>query len=173
MRASLIPYPGTLGSPAGSIEVDIRRHGDRLLLTYLVRGDTARVRPAARGEIGRTDELWRHTCFEAFLSTDDGYREFNFATTGQWASYSFSGYRRDMAAAPEEAELYSLEGRGDDLDLGFVIDLPASAVLLGLAAVIEDVDGGISYWALAHPSDKPDFHHPDSFTLELPAPEPA
>jgi len=40
--------------------------------------------------------------------------------------------------------------------------------LAGLSAVIEEPTGAISYWALAHPSDKPDFHHPDSFILELP-----
>ena len=34
-------------------------------------------------------------------------------------------------------------------------------------AVIEEADGTKSYWALAHPSDKPDFHHPDSFALDL------
>ena len=38
---------------------------------------------------------------------------------------------------------------------------------------MKDVDGGISYWALAHPPGKPDFHHPDSFALTLPPPEPA
>jgi len=36
-----------------------------------------------------------------------------------------------------------------------------------LSAVIESADGTRSYWALAHPSDKPDFHHPDSFLLDL------
>ena len=39
---------------------------------------------------------------------------------------------------------------------------------LGLSVVIETLDGAISYWALAHPSEKPDFHHPDSFILTLP-----
>lgn len=48
------------------------------------------------------------------------------------------------------------------------IDLPYGADRLGLSAVIEGVDGAISYWALVHPSDKPDFHHPDSFVLDLP-----
>jgi hypothetical protein len=38
---------------------------------------------------------------------------------------------------------------------------------MALSAVIEATDGTLSYWALAHPSDKPDFHHPDSFVLEL------
>ena len=39
---------------------------------------------------------------------------------------------------------------------------------LGLSAVIEDTSGGKSYWALAHPPGKPDFHHADCFALELP-----
>jgi hypothetical protein len=38
---------------------------------------------------------------------------------------------------------------------------------LGLSAVIEENDGTISYWALKHLPGKPDFHHPDSFALEL------
>ena len=37
-------------------------------------------------------------------------------------------------------------------------------------AVIEAVDGSVSYWALAHPAGKPDFHHPDGFALQLPPP---
>jgi hypothetical protein len=43
---------------------------------------------------------------------------------------------------------------------------------LGLSAVIEENNGRISYWALAHPPGKPDFHHPDCFRLELPAAKP-
>lgn len=44
---------------------------------------------------------------------------------------------------------------------------------LGLAAVIEERSGRISYWALRHPPGEPDFHDPDCFTLELPAARPA
>ena len=44
---------------------------------------------------------------------------------------------------------------------------------IGLAAVIEENNGRVSYWALAHPPGKPDFHHPDCFQLELPAARPA
>jgi len=43
----------------------------------------------------------------------------------------------------------------------------AVALRLALAAVIEDHRGGLSYWALEHPPGEPDFHHPDSFTLDL------
>jgi hypothetical protein len=38
---------------------------------------------------------------------------------------------------------------------------------LGLSAVIEDISGGMSYWALAHPPGRPDFHHADGFALEF------
>jgi hypothetical protein len=38
---------------------------------------------------------------------------------------------------------------------------------LALAAVIEDQDQHKSYWALAHPSERPDFHHADAFTMDL------
>jgi hypothetical protein len=49
-------------------------------------------------------------------------------------------------------------------------DLPSDAPwLLGLSAVIEEMNGRLSYWALAHPPGKPDFHHADCFALELPA----
>ena len=39
---------------------------------------------------------------------------------------------------------------------------------LGISAVIEEQDGRLSYWALAHPPGKPDFHHRDCFALRLP-----
>lgn len=41
---------------------------------------------------------------------------------------------------------------------------------VGISAVIEKTDGTKSYWALAHPEGKPDFHHPACFagTLEPP-----
>jgi len=33
--------------------------------------------------------------------------------------------------------------------------------------VIEETSGRLSYWALAHPSGKPDFHHADCFACEI------
>jgi len=39
---------------------------------------------------------------------------------------------------------------------------------IGISTIIEESDGRKSYWALAHPQGKADFHHPDSFVLELP-----
>lgn len=168
MRAVLRPHPDTPSSTVRRIEAELTREEGRLLIKYWVEGDTAKVRWPAPAMTGRTNGLWRHTCFEVFVGSERGYYEFNFSTSGQWASYRFDDYRHGMALADETAELAILEGRGDYMDLGFLIDIPAAARRLGLSAVIEDVEGVISYWALAHPSDKPDFHHPDSFILDLP-----
>jgi hypothetical protein len=43
------------------------------------------------------------------------------------------------------------------------------ALRLGLAAVLEEGDGKLSYWALRHPAAVPDFHHRGGFTAKLPS----
>ena len=123
------------------------------------------------------DGLWRHSCFEAFIGVKNspGYYEFNFSPSSEWAAYRFRGYRDggpldDDALAPD----ICVEHAADRLRLAATVRLdhlsviqPGTTLRIGLAAVIEATDGSLSYWALKHPSDKPDFHHPDSFALEL------
>jgi hypothetical protein len=53
------------------------------------------------------------------------------------------------------------------LDLGQLLLSPRSTLRVGLSAVIEEISGRRSYWALAHPPGKADFHHFDSFALEV------
>jgi hypothetical protein len=48
---------------------------------------------------------------------------------------------------------------------------PNACLRIGLSAVIEASDG-LSYWAIHHPSDKPDFHNADGFALLLEPPGP-
>lgn len=61
--------------------------------------------------------------------------------------------------------------RHDRLSLDVVIwpeCLPPGRLLhLGLSAVVEGVDGTLSYWALRHFGKRPDFHHPDAFVRSL------
>ncbi|WP_333592554.1 DOMON-like domain-containing protein [Brevundimonas sp.] len=170
MRVTLKPHPTTPG-PDIDITVQMERRGGRLSLRYVVDGDVEGVEWPAPAQ-GRADDLWKHTCFEIFVRTADGYREFNLSPSGQWASYRFDGYREGMAQAAEVADAPLLDAGADHVGLETVIDLPPGARALGLSAVIEAADGRISYWALAHPSDKPDFHHPGSFVLDLPPERP-
>jgi hypothetical protein len=48
--------------------------------------------------------------------------------------------------------------------------LPDRECRMNLAAVIVERGGEKSYWAIAHPADKPDFHDPACFAATLPAP---
>lgn len=168
MRATLHPHPACAPGPIRAMHVELARNGLRLALRYVAEGDPAGVAWPAAEAPGRGEALWEHTCFEAFVSTDDGYREFNLSPSGQWASYGFSGYRTDMAEAAEVAVVEGLDGGDDYVALEATLELPARVRRVAVSAVIEAVDGTRTYWALAHPSDKPDFHHPDSFVLDLP-----
>jgi hypothetical protein len=49
-----------------------------------------------------------------------------------------------------------------------LLSLPGNDVLqLSICAVIEEIDDRLSYWALTHPAERPDFHHPDGFVLQI------
>jgi hypothetical protein len=119
----------------------------------------------------RTDDLWRHTCFEAFVrDTGEAYREFNFSPSRQWAAYGFEGSRIGMHSAdiPEP----EIEVEVDDRRLSLLAHVQPGVSVRGarvaISAVVEEASGAISYWALTHPTGKPDFHHPDSFTVVVP-----
>lgn len=123
-------------------------------------------------EPGRAGKLWKTTCFEAFLRAegDQAYCEWNFAPSGDWAAYDFSGYRENMAEAEVGSPPYiRVEDNFTWWTLGATIAVDsATSWNLGLCAILEEKDGTKSYWALAHPpGDKPDFHAPDCFAAKL------
>lgn len=119
----------------------------------------------------RKDELWRTTCFEAFLREESGeaYQEWNFAPSGDWAAYEFTGYREGMAQAEVGKPPYiRVEDNLTWWTLGATIAVPSGLrYQLGLSAVLEEKDGTKSYWALAHGGEKPDFHDAGCFTARL------
>lgn len=176
MHRTLKIHPDSRSAAVRGIDVTVvRMRHDVLALSYLLRGETGALRLPPQTAPARSDGLWRHTCFEAFLRAGDAYCEFNFAPSTQWAAYRFDGYRDGMRAIDEiaapqiavESSAASFELRAY-LDPNGVPELPRGARWqLGLSAVIEEKDGGKSYWALAHPAGRPDFHHSDGFALEL------
>ena len=140
-----------------------------LSLVYWILGDLGSIRIPAVSPGGRADALWSHTCCEAFVARpgDPGYRELNLAPSGQWQSYGFCGYREGGTPLAAAAPRISCRLAADRLVLEAWIPgdwLPSGTDLrLGLAVVLEDLDGGLSYWALRHPSGRPDFHWPDAW----------
>lgn len=119
----------------------------------------------------RADDLWRHTCFEAFVRVpgEESYLEFNFSPSSQWAAYGFTGYREGMTPVAADPLIKTGRGSGSfeiQIKLGLRLS-DAAPWRLGLTAVVEELDGTKSYWALAHAADRPDFHRAESFVLEL------
>lgn len=106
---------------------------------------------------------------------DGKYLEFNLSPASHWAAYHFDGYRNGMQDLAVEAPSISTASIGNSFAVGADIELSAQNLAqsgeLALSAVIEERDGTKSYWALAHPPGKPDFHHPTCFAATLPAPE--
>jgi len=177
MHPSLRLHPDSRTFAAARVEVAVARpRADRLVLSYSVTGKMSDVRLPPVGPAARADELWQHTCFEAFVRAASGpsYYEFNFAPSTEWAAYRFDSYRSGMAAAEIGAPAIEVRSGLDSYTLQASLELDRLPELsreaswrLGLSALIEDQDGGKSYWALAHPPGKPDFHHADSFALEF------
>lgn len=171
----LICHPDTPAVAIQSVDVEITMSdAEDVLLTFRIAPGASLALPEPVSP-GRADGLWQRTCCELFLKPEggEGYFEFNLSPSGQWAAYAFDGYRAGMRnlELPVDPHI-RLETRSDRFILEADVDLaamPPSRLGMSLSAVIEEADGTKSYWALRHPSEQPDFHHADSFALELPA----
>jgi len=154
-----------------------------LAVAFALHGSLDRLRVPPSRPARRGVDLWRHTCFEAFVGRAGAaaYHEINVAPSGEWTLYAFRGHRDggpldDPTLAPQTR----VRRAGDRLALDVEIDLarlapdyPQAALRIGVSVVVEAADGTLSYWALRHPPGPPDFHHGDAFAIALEAPTPA
>jgi hypothetical protein len=178
MPQELRRHPDSTCIAATRIEVDVARTCvGSLALSYIVYGKIADLCLPPVTAPARGHELWQRTCFEAFVGTATGaaYYELNFAPSTRWAAYRFSGYRDGMCIATEiGTPRFEVQSASDCYTLQAALKLDELSALprdvrwrLGLAAITEDTAGRKSYWALAHPPGKPDFHHSDCFAHEF------
>ncbi|MCC7546275.1 MAG: DOMON-like domain-containing protein [Burkholderiales bacterium] len=176
------PSPLTLsrhpGSPSGGVEhadVSASALPGALALCYRLRGALRRIAVPEPARPARRDGLWRHTCFECFVRIPGqrAYAEFNVSPSGEWAAYRFDACRAGMRPLElDEAPRIELVRSHAALELRTRLRLPAPwdgapRLQLALTAVVEEVSGALSYWALAHPPGKPDFHRDDGFALMI------
>ncbi len=170
-------HPSTHADAVRGIQVLVRRaENHELQVTFRLDGDIPRIVVPAPLVPRMGTELWRHTCFEAFIAMEGqpAYHEFNFAPSREWTVYSFSSYRNGGPVAEQmmrpQIATHSTDTR---LELDALIRLdrlsavhPRAPLRIGLAAVIETGDG-LAYWAIRHPAGGPDFHNTDGFALLL------
>ena len=176
---TLMRHPESRSAAVRNISARVcSESGGTLAITYSIEGDPARLRVPPPRPPRITHGLWQHTCCECFIAVkgEPGYHEFNFAPSGEWCAYAFAKYREGDPLADEALQpniaVRSHAGR-IELDASIPLERlsalhPHASLALALSAVVEDEHGALSWWALQHAPGKPDFHHPDSFALELP-----
>lgn len=175
----LIPHPSTPCPGVQRLTVAVDRvSADLLVLCYEVEGDLDELvlPPQARSQ--RADGLWQNTCFEAFLraSAAPAYVELNLSPSSEWAVYAFDSYRQGMTAIEADPPPRIVCRRHSDrlvadvdVHLGALDERYRGELDAALSAVLKNRHGATSYWALAHPAGKPDFHHADGFALRVSA----
>lgn len=171
---ALVPHPSTPCEFIHALAVEVQQlRAGALRILYRLEGDIGRLSLPARQQPARADELWRHTCFEVFVRArdDEGYAEFNFAPSGRWAAYRFAGYRSGMTTMnPATSPSIVCRQSPQQLEIDVQLGLPQSMtgqLRAALSAVLEDSQGRIFYWALAHPPGKPDFHDSAGFACTI------
>lgn len=177
----LKPHPGSTPGCIDTIQVSLSSRSpgivaSELKLTYVLSGDISKLHIPAPTAATRADGLWQHTCCEAFIRAEGSpvYIEFNFSPSGQWQTYSFTDYRHGSVRQPVSDPQIECSLEPGRLTLTATLqsaDLPSGKLLhIGLTTVLESTGGDMAYWALHHAAGKPDFHHPDTFTLKLALP---
>jgi hypothetical protein len=178
VKSCLIHHPDTAGNVIKKLHIGVKAsfQNGSLRLHYDLLGAIENLiipEPKAPDE---TDGLWEHTCFKAFVAVvgETPYHEFNFSPSWQWAAYAFNDYRVPKNWRLHSRPALSYVRTKDRLSMEAIIallDLPDNPLhktyRLGVTAILETKDGELSYWALCHPSGRPDFHHRTGFTLSF------
>lgn len=193
----LVCHPSTPCAIVSSLSVRVDRldrsaDEHRIVCYYELEGDIDALQLPAPRRSARGHELWRHTCFEAFVRAVGAreYLELNFSPSSEWAAYRFEDYRRGMAPISlQPPPRIVCRRREQRLEADVKVRLARSALAgapagapagaagdpqdarqslqLAIAVVLEDLQQRLYYWALAHPSGQPDFHHEQGYVLTL------
>jgi hypothetical protein len=173
---SLQPFTPLQDLPDLRVTVELSRRCNTAALFYVIRGPVKEIVVPAPVETPlRKGGLWEDVCLEFFLAATDvqPYWEVNLSPSGHWNVYRFSAHRQGMQ---EEAAFTSLPfrvERGKDtflLDVELPLDgiiSPETPLEVGISAVIKLRSNQMTYWALSHPGQKPDFHRRESFIAQL------
>jgi hypothetical protein len=188
MIQTLLPHPATPLPLACTLHAGAHWRGaDRLALRYELAGALPSLRlPSWVAEPARREGLWQNSCFELFMGApgQHAYLEANFSPSGHWAAWVFHDYRASPITIEMTAPQIAMPRRDAEalvLEAELLIDAALLARLvpgahdasqcawrLGLTAVLESQEGALSYWAIAHPRTRPDFHDAAGHVYALP-----
>ncbi|NOT77866.1 MAG: hypothetical protein HOP07_02545 [Bacteriovoracaceae bacterium] len=175
-KFSLIPFDSRT-QPDIMINCELTNTNETLFISYKMTGDLASINLGDGSSLhGRVIGLWNKTCFELFLKNKkDQYFEFNFSPTFEWNAFYFEkkGDPLTEYAAQDKIVinvLHSLENFTliAEIDKRHMPkDFFTSEISVGITSVIKDKKDSMSYWALSHADQKPNFHHFESFKCKF------
>lgn len=158
-------HPTTPVSWIQNVTVNCSYNSDGMNLMYQINGNIELLQlPTHCSSPHRADNLWQHTCGEAFVAQKNTtiYREWNFSPSRQWQVYEFADYREARTLPAVSApQIYSIV---TPEQFTLTVQIPSTwyphntPLLLGLSMILQDVTGKISYWALQHSPGLADFH---------------
>ena len=173
---TLVPFQAN-GEKAPDLIIagSVQRERDLFSIGYEITGSLSGIELPGPAAPSRRYALWEETCLEFFLGPRNSprYWEFNLSPSGQWNAFSFESCRKGMREEPAFGKLPFVFQTGPDalrLFLELKVDVIVPPVLdidVAVSAVIKMKNGSISYWALAHPARKPDFHDRVCFKIKL------
>lgn len=175
VRVSLQPFAP---NQRNGLDVNclLGRSRGHLYLEFTITGEVGKlVIPERHARAHRKDQLWGTTCFESFFKIKDSasYWEVNVSPSGCWNIYRFSDYRKEMTEETSVSAIASkifLEKNMASISISLpVSDLvsPDQELITGVSCVLEFQNGEKHYWAITHPGDQPDFHHPGNMLLRV------
>jgi hypothetical protein len=156
------------------LKAGLQMKGSNIEVEFLLTGDVSSIEMPSREENGRrVIGLWESTCFEFFVLNNEtlSYYEFNFSPEGHWNAFYFPKKKAPLKEAENFLELVSNQKLTDNTyKLTVSIDLyrfhpgfwQEGKMSFGLTSVIES-NKKISYWAINHLDDKPNFHNFETF----------
>ena len=160
-------------TPTIDLSVKVDRRGNFLVLRYEMTGAIESVLIAEPEYPTRQMGLWETTCFECFFGVpgQNWYWEVNLSTAGYWNVFKLDGYRSGLREELAiEALSVSVNRSAFALETQFdlsLLGLEDSELELSVTAVIADILGEISYWAVCHAGVEADFHLRDSFVIQM------
>lgn len=180
-KFSLVPFDKN-SSPAQTIEVNLNQTESSIFISYKLTGDLSTL------DLGdgtpkhkRRMKLWEKTCFELFLKhqSHDDYLEFNFSSVFEWNAFYFTKKGSPLCEYAElnnvkidilrSSDVFQLIAEIDSafLPKHFQREFSKGELTAGITNVLKEKNERLSYWALAHKDQKPNFHHFDSFICKF------
>lgn len=158
------------------IQAAITQQQKQVTLDFHLLGDLDEVKfPDMKAPTERMNNLWEHTCLEAFFAWDRHpyYWELNLSPSGDWNLYSFRKYRIGQKLERKVDSIVYQVSKWDSRQYRAAVTLDLEKILpshpvqleFSLTSVIETQVGSKSYWAFSHCGSQPDFHLRDSFVI--------